>query len=148
MRECFNGFLPCTSYWFHFESNRQRIWYRDDPSWPTNSVWHIRYTVLLQEMECIGLKESVVKWFQSYLSKRKFLVTLENVFSDVGLIHCGAPQRSILGPLLFLIYVNNLPQGHTLMLTIPVYFIMIRMLKKQVLNKEFSSLCEWCIDIK
>ena len=99
-------------------------------------------------MECIGLKESVVKWFQSYLSKRKFLVTLENVFSDVGLIHCGAPQRSILGPLLFLIYVNNLPQGHTLMLTIPVYFIMIRMLKKQVLNKEFSSLCEWCIDIK
>ena len=43
------------------------------------------YTVLLQKMEFIGFKESVIKWFQSYLSNRKFFVTLENVFSDAGL---------------------------------------------------------------
>ena len=69
------------------------------------------HTVLLQKMECIGFKESVIKWFQSYLSNRKFFVTLTNIFSDTGLINCGALQGSILGPLLFLIYINDLPQA-------------------------------------
>ena len=49
-------------------------------------------------MECIGIKESVSKWFQSYLLNRTFLVTLEDVFSDTGLINCGVPQGSILVP--------------------------------------------------
>ena len=57
-------------------------------------------------MECIGIKESVIKWFQSYLLNRTFLVTLEDVFSDTGLINCGVPQGSILVPFLFLIQWN------------------------------------------
>ena len=61
------------------------------------------HTILLQKMECISFKESVIKWFQSYLSNRKILGTLENVFSDAGLINCGVPQGSILRLLLFLI---------------------------------------------
>ena len=50
----------------------------------------------LYKMECIDFKESFIKWFQSYLSNRKFFVTLENVFSDAGLINCGFSQGSIL----------------------------------------------------
>ena len=42
----------------------------------------LAHTVLKKKMECLGFKESVIKWFQSYLSNRKFFVTLENVFSD------------------------------------------------------------------
>ena len=61
------------------------------------------HTVLLQKMECIGFKESAIKWFQSFLSNRNFFVTLENVFSDAGLINWGVPQGSILALLLFLI---------------------------------------------
>ena len=37
-------------------------------------------TILLQKMECIGFNESVIKWFQSHFSNRKFFATLENVF--------------------------------------------------------------------
>ena len=46
----------------------------------------LRYTTLLQKMECIAFKESVINWFQSYLSNRKFFMTLEDVFWDAGLI--------------------------------------------------------------
>ena len=60
------------------------------------------HTVLLQWMERIGFKESVIKCFKLYLSNRKFFVTLENVFPYAGLINCGVPQGSILQPLLFL----------------------------------------------
>ena len=42
------------------------------------------HTILLQKMECIGFKESVITWFQSYLSDRKFFVTLEKVFQMLG----------------------------------------------------------------
>ena len=92
--------------------------------------------VLLQKMECTGFKESFIEWFQSYFSNRKIVMTLENVFSDAGLINCGVPQGSILGLLLFLMHINDLPK---------------------VLNKigsylygyeEFSSLIEWFIDNK
>ena len=86
-------------------------------------------------MEFIGFKESVIKWFQSYFSNRKFFVTLENVFSDAGLVNRGVPQESILGSLLFLIYINDLPQalnetGSHLYADDTVSFIKIRMLKK------------------
>ena len=62
-------------------------------------------------MECICFKESVIKLFQSYLSNRLFFVTLGDVFSDAGLINGGVLQGSFIGSLLFLIYINDIPQG-------------------------------------
>ena len=82
-------------------------------------------------------------------------MTLENVFSDAGLINSGVRQGSILGLLLFLIYLNDLPQALNktrsyLYAEDTCIFYQDKDVGKieTVLNKEFSSLCEWFIDNK
>ena len=59
------------------------------------------HDVLIKEMECVCFKNPVIKWFKSYLSNRKVFVLIEGVFPEEGLLTCGVPQGSILGPLLF-----------------------------------------------
>ena len=73
----------------------------------------IDHEILLQKLKVIKFSETTINWFKSYISKRIFLVSMENKLSDFGEISCGVPQGSILGPLLFLIYVNNMPQAVT-----------------------------------
>ena len=68
----------------------------------------ISHDTLLNKLSIIGFFDHTVKWFQSYLSNRKFTVNLENPFSEVSSISCDVPQRSFLGSLLFLIYVNDM----------------------------------------
>ena len=66
--------------------------------------------VLLEKIKYFGFRASVIKWFESYLSNRKFLVCID-VFSEAGTLKYSVSQGSILGPFLFLLYVNNLPQS-------------------------------------
>ena len=47
-------------------------------------------------------------WFANYLENRQQSVTIENHKSNMLNVRCGVPQRSILGPLLYLIYVNDI----------------------------------------
>ena len=53
------------------------------------------------------------KWFDSYLENRKQLVEVNGICSDTKIIELGVPQGSILGPLLFSIYVNDLNRSLT-----------------------------------
>ena len=48
------------------------------------------------------------KWFKSYLGDRKQIVVMNETSSEPGIVSCGVPQGSILGPLLFLCYVNDM----------------------------------------
>ena len=65
--------------------------------------------VLLEKMKYFGFQTSVIKWFESYLSNKKFLVSIDNVFTEAGTLKYGVAQGSILGQLLFLLFVIDFP---------------------------------------
>ena len=66
------------------------------------------HAILLSKLQCIGLNVLSVQLFESYLTGRSQVTDVDGVLSSLKGITCGVPQGSILGPLLFLIYVNDM----------------------------------------
>ena len=69
----------------------------------------VDHGLLLDKLKVYGVAGETMKWFQSYLVDRHQLVYLGGCVSDVALMKHGAPQGSILGPLFFTGFINNLP---------------------------------------
>lgn len=68
----------------------------------------VSYPVLYRKMESVGISGCERKWFENYLSGRMQAVKVNGELSEWEGVRCGVPQGSTLGPLLFLIYVNDI----------------------------------------
>ena len=59
----------------------------------------------------MGFSESLIGWYKSYLEERYFVVNVAGSTSDKASLNCEVPQGSILGPLIFLMYINDMAQA-------------------------------------
>ena len=108
--------------------------------------------ILLKKTKYLGFSKNTIALFKSYLCERKFKIGINTSYSSPSNLLCGVPQGSILGPFLFLLYINDLPQAVVSDSLLYVDDTCIVFQHKTVIEKQltrdFSSLCDWFVDNK
>ena len=102
----------------------------------------IDHQIVLRKLQCYGIRNIACDWFKSYLDSRVQCVSYNTKYSDYMKIMFGVPQGSIVGPLLFIIYTNDIVKVSTILN--PVLFANDTSLFHAQIN--FDILIEWIIE--
>ena len=103
----------------------------------------------MSKLKAAGANNTVLHWFSSYLSDRKQFVDVQGTLSSEELVSCGVPQGSILGPLLFTLYVNDMSSAITCDLCLYADDSMLLVSGNNVeeiektLNTEMNEISKW-----
>jgi hypothetical protein len=155
-----------TKYQYGFRSKRETshciLNYLNNIYANSASKWHVAifidlrkafdtvpHDILLHKLKYYGLDEIAIKWLTCYLTNRQQSTDVNGIFSDLEYILCGVPQGSILGPLLFLIFINDLPNSTAFLInlfaddtTLQYHGSNIRSLETEV-NKHIITIMNW-----
>ena len=110
----------------------------------------VNHNILLGKLQQYGIRGSTLKWFQTYLQNRTQFVIVNGTQSDKLILTHGVPQGSVVGPLLFLIYINDLHRA--ILFSKTIHFAddtnllkidnSLKKINKHI-NYDLKQLCTW-----
>ncbi len=113
----------------------------------------VDHDILLYKLEKHGINGVLLRWFESYLNDRWQRVVIEGAASTWSPVTSGVPQGSILGPLLFIIFINDLPDNVSYSTNSALYADDSKLYREvtsisdcQSLQDDLTELEKWSID--